>query len=611
MTDQDKAPTLGRGEGFDNPVYGTTAQDSGPRLADALEVLRSTPIEPPPTIEPLAEPLTDEDADRFADALTYCIRCGTATDGVSATGHPYCGCREADADDADDADAPKKSQADRLVDLALDLYEVGISTRAEPFAVPKTGPRLATMFRGAGGSLRAQLAAAYRQEHGKVPSASALADALTAVEGMALASPPVDLFLRRAVVDGAVWIDLGRPTGEVIRVGADGWTVHGSAPVLFRRTPLTGEMPMPSRGGHIEALRDFVHVDDHGFDLLVGFIVSATIGDHPRPGVAFVGEQGTGKTTTAKTLVSLLDPSEAPVRAAPRDVTDWVVVADGSEVVALDNLSRISEWLSDSLCRAVTGESFPRRRLYSDGDIVISAFRRTLILTGIDLGAVRGDLLDRLIMLELARIPDDHRRPDRELNRAWEALHPAILGAFLDLTSEALGHLDDVTVDTAPRMADHARILHAIDTATGRDTVGAYLAATDNAQSAVIESDHVAAAVRDYVGGRGRWEGSATELLEALTEDAHGDRRPPKGWPTTAHHLSGSLRRSAPALRRAGFGVEFDRSGKNRRIEIWEEGIGKQASQASQASPDDADDADDARSELPSDGIAELFGEAS
>ncbi len=196
-------------------------------------------------------------------------------------------------------DGPKKSQADKLVDLALELYEVGVSESGEPFAAEIRGPRIALMFRGAGGSLRSRLASIYRHRHGKVPSSSALADAMTALEGMALAAEGHTVYLRRAVVGSSVWIDLGRVDGEVIEVTADGWTIRPEPPVLFRRSALTGEMPYPIEGGSIDDLREFVQVDDDGFELLVGLLVSAVAGDHPRPGALFVGEQGTGKTTTA------------------------------------------------------------------------------------------------------------------------------------------------------------------------------------------------------------------------------------------------------------------------------------------------------------------------
>lgn len=56
-------------------------------------------------------------------------------------------------------------------------------------------------------------------------------------------------------------------------------------------------------------------------------------------------------------------PSPVPLRQSPRDADSWVTAAAGSWVVALDNLSAIPPWLSDSLCRAATGDGNVKRAL--------------------------------------------------------------------------------------------------------------------------------------------------------------------------------------------------------------------------------------------------------
>src|SRR4029450_158107 len=107
-------------------------------------------------------------------------------------------------------------------------------------------------------------------------------------------------------------------------------------------------------------------------------------------------------------------------------------------IVARDNLSSIEPWLSDCLCRLATGGGFSTRELYSDGDEVIFVAQRPVMLNGIDAVIGRADLLDRALIIDLPRIPDDKRRQRQELWSAFEAERPAMLGALLDAVVDAL-----------------------------------------------------------------------------------------------------------------------------------------------------------------------------
>ena len=137
--------------------------------------------------------------------------------------------------------------------------------------------------------------------------------------------------------------------------------------------------------------------------------------EQPHVVLAIFGEQGTGKTTAVKVLVRILDPGPVPVRKPPRDADSWVTAAAGSWVVGLDNLSDIPPWLSDSLCRASTGDGDVRRKLYTDGDYAVFAFRRCIIFDAIDVGALEPDLADRALPVTLALIPDEDRRDEETL----------------------------------------------------------------------------------------------------------------------------------------------------------------------------------------------------
>lgn len=452
-------------------------------------------------------------------------------------------------------------QADQLVRMALERYDFGVSKTGDTFGISKNGPGIARLMRGSAASIRADLAKRYYMDHGRAPSSTALADAMAVLQGFASCEEPTDLHIRCASVDGVLWIDLGGTTGHVIRVDADGWRIEDEAPVLFRRSELTGAFMEPVHGGSLDELRDFLNVDDAAWRLVAGWLVSAFFPDIPHPILILQGEQGTGKTAAGRILGSLVDPSPAPLRTAPRDVGEWVTVADGAYLVAFDNMSGLAGWLSDALCRAVTGDGLARRKLYSDGDLVVSSFRRLLLMTGIDFGALNADLIDRSLFVELERIAPEARRLDSQINRDFTSAYPRILGGLLDLVSATMRELPHTTLDSFPRMADHALILAALDEATQDVHLACYEQAAGRAMAEAADGNAVAEAVLMFMQARDTWSGTASELMELITPQAI-----PKRWPATAHHLSGSLKRLAPALRARGVEVEHVRTHEGRAI---------------------------------------------
>ncbi|MBF6606511.1 MAG: hypothetical protein IVW53_13135 [Chloroflexi bacterium] len=489
----------------------------------------------------------------------------------------------------------KRSAADLIVELAMDRYDLARAEDGEPFAVERAGPNVARMFRGGRASLRATLAAIFADQFGKVPPAQALVDALAVLEGRALGLPRRTLLLRSGRLDdGSVVIDLGDESGRAIVVGPDGRRILDRSPVTFRRSELISPLPEPT-SGDLSDLTKLLNVAPDDRSLVLAHQVGALLGI-PVPIILFRGPAGAAKTSAARALARTIDPSPAPVRSVPKDPEGWAVTAGGSYVVVLDNIDTIPGWLSDALCRAVTGEGYLRRALYTDSAISVVAFRRAIILTGIDPGAMRGDLADRLLAIDLTQIDERHRQDDDEVEAAFRAAHPAILGAVLHLTSAVLRTLPTIKLARRPRMADYGRVLAAVDAILGTNGLDRYMAQRGELQREAAEGDRIGAAVITWMVHRSTWTGTAAELLEAITPE-----RRPKGWPTTPRGLSGALRRVAQPLDAAGVRVTFPgQVGHEKRRVISLERVGEQPS-APSADPalnvnraDGADGADDA-----------------
>jgi hypothetical protein len=434
---------------------------------------------------------------------------------------------------------------ERLVQLAQETYRFGRTDKDESFAVPLAGPNLAVMLKRSGDALRAKLAKAYRAMHGQPPKSSALTDALTVLTGDALEAEPERVHLRLAANDGGIVIDLGDSEGRAVVVRPDGWQVADHSPVPFRRTALTGVLPVPERSGTLDELRNLLNVSADTWPLIVGWLVAALLPDIPHAILLLSGIQGTGKSSAARVLVTLIDHSSAPLRSQPRDVEQWAVAAAGSWTVALDNLSHIPAWLSDALCKASTGDGLVKRALYTDGDLAVLAFRRVVLLTSIDAGSLRGDLGDRLLLADLEPIPESQRRTEKELDDAFTARRARIFGALLDAVSAVLAKLPDVRPERLPRMADFGRVLAACDAAGVTDgALALYLDQSGRIAGDVIEGDAFAAALMEFIRRRGKWEGTASDLLAAMTSNAE---RLPQGWPKR-NGVGGHIKRLIPAL---------------------------------------------------------------
>ncbi len=478
-------------------------------------------------------------------------------------------------DNADEADVQPDSGrppsvATQLVELARDRYTLGVTTDSEAYAVPAGGGHVVMMLRDARASLRGELAREFFREHHKAPSSSALTDALAVLDGFAREEQPVDVYLRTAANNDVVYIDIGDVQGSVVRISGDGWSViDNEVPVRFRRTRLTGELPVPARGGRLEELWSILNIDETFQAPVLAYMVAAFIQpDAPHPVLTFFAEQGSGKSSATRRIVDILDPSPVPLRKPPRDLESWVVAASGSWVVALDNLSVMPDWFSDSLCRACTGDGDVKRALYTDASLAVVKFRRCVIANGIDVGALRGDLSERLLSVPLFPIPPEQRLREQDIEDRWAAMRPAVFGALLDLCAATMKVLPTVEIAEAPRMADFATLLAAVDRVMGTEGLKQYLHGAETAAEDSLSADPFIIRLREVVTEP--FVGTANDLLARVQPTRIGlPLQPPRGWPRMARDVTRSLKRNAPALRSSGWAVTNDGGRNQNSIFQW------------------------------------------
>jgi hypothetical protein len=522
-----------------------------------------------------------EDRERWVRGAKACcadVDCAQALEALQtldfvATQDPTVG--HGDADEAEDG---PESQATMLVRLAAawelfhdhagDAYVTFTGTRNE-----RQTHRLNTK------AVRERLQYLYYAENGQATRAQAVQDALGVLAGRAkFEGAAHEVHVRIAGHAGDIYLDLCDDEWRAVKITRSGWAIVPSVdvPVKFRRSRGMLPLPAPARGGTVDELRAFVNAKDpRAWVLIVAWLVGAFRPRGPYPILNVHGEQGSAKSTTLRVLRSLIDPSSAPLRSQPREERDLLIAATNGWIVALDNVSEIKPWLSDAMCRLATGGGFSTRELYSDLEQTLIDAQRPCATDGIEEYGTRPDYLDRSVIVTLPRIPDAERRPEGAFWHDVEQARPRILGGLLDAVAAALRNEAGVALDGLPRMADFALWVTAAEPALGwKDGtfVDAYSANRSAMNDLALDASVLAGPLRTFVEETGSWQGTATELVQAL--DAHADeatrsrRAKQREWPKTGHELSGALRRLVPNLRAAGVDVTFDRKNKRRRITL-------------------------------------------
>ena len=416
-----------------------------------------------------------------------------------------------------------------------------------------------------GKQLQAWLRRCYYKHTGAALPAGTIRSILDLLEAHAqFDGPERTIHIRVAEHQGRIYLDLADKEWRAVEIGPDGWKVIGSAPVRFKRAVGMLPLPMPQRGGSIDALARFVNVPaTNDFVLMVAWLLAALRPSGPYPLLVLAAEQGSAKTAMTKILRALVDPNAAPARSLPREERDLMIAANNGHILAYDNLSGLPCWLSDALCRIATGGGFALRQLYTDEDEILFHAMRPTILNGIEDVVCRADLADRSVFLAMNPITDDQRCSEKELWREFEVARPLILGALLDGAVQGLRKLPNIRLQRLPRMADFALWGTACETAFW--SPGTFLRAYETNRRAaiddVIDADPVATFVLEMMTERTMWVGKASDLMQA----AAGDKKPASptsARPRNPRALAARLRRCQAFLRTAGIEIAFSREGR-------------------------------------------------
>jgi hypothetical protein len=389
------------------------------------------------------------------------------------------------------------------------------------------------------------------------------------------------------------YYDLTNSNWSAVKITSQGWSIENNPPILFRRynnqlpqvNPISSLLAIDDKDDNIlDKFVDLLNVkDDDNKLLLKCYIVSLFIPGIAKPILMLHGEQGSAKSTLQELIKMLVDPSIVKTLTFPRDIHELIQKLSHNYIAYFDNVSAIKEWISDALCRGVTGSGFSKRQLYTDDDDIIYFFQRCIGFNGINLAATKADLLDRGMIIQPERIPKDKRRKIEDIWNDFKNLRPQLLGYIFDILVKVLQIKQKGGIKISHglnRMADfeeYAEIIaRCMDYPEGeflrvyQDNIGVQI---DEAIQSSPLSMAVVELMDNIEDNNNEWIGTATDLYLELGNIAETKLKiniqKIKFWPKSANHLSRRLNEVKTNLREKGIIIERYKDEKgNRKIKI-------------------------------------------
>jgi hypothetical protein len=150
----------------------------------------------------------------------------------------------------------------------------------------------------------------------------------------------------------------------------------------------------------------------------------------------------------------LIDPDKIELLTVPQEKSEFVQQQYHNYLTVYDNIKTTPYWFSDEVCKAITGAGSSKRKLYTNDEDVIYSYKRCIIINGINNSLTEPDALDRSILTEFERIPDEKRKEEFGVEAEFEEMKPKLLGYILDILVKTLQIKPTVQLHNLPRMAD-------------------------------------------------------------------------------------------------------------------------------------------------------------
>jgi len=377
-----------------------------------------------------------------------------------------------------------------------------------------------------------------------------------------------EIHVRTAETPEGIEIDLNNAAGECILVTAGKWEI-AQPKSLFVRSKTLGEISYPIGGRGMGAFVKHFPTDEDGVRLLIGMAVYCLWPKGPYPVLNLKGSHGSGKSMTMDRIKSLVDPvTKGSRRSDIKKVEQLYIAANQNRVLTIDNISNIKGDISDALCCISTKGTYSARAHYTNGDEFLIELTRPVIFNGIPDVVSRSDLLSRMIVVEMMGLNEN--TDEETLNSQFEADKPYMLGYLLDGLASALKNRPNTQVTTSSRLADFLKVVTAASEGLEWE-ISSFQKIFENNQEIssgdILSLNPVSNALVSFMENRDQWQGTMTDLLEALNPYS-GIEQHSQSWPKTARYLADALARIEKDLVKFGIKYEKYRTSTERKVTL-------------------------------------------
>lgn len=477
----------------------------------------------------------------------------------------WAGCSKDEVLKAIGIEEPKNNKENNTTKKILQLFEsseLWINQNKEEFITLNLNGSI-KHIRLDSKEFRKQLQYLFFQRYSKPAHTQAVLEAVQTLSGKALLEgKKYTSFVRIGKGDDLIELDL--LNGYAVQIRRDSIIID--KPICkFEQSSNLKPLPFPDLNVGVnewEFLSTLLNTSKEGIILSLAWLIGCFNIDGEFPVLNIVGErEGVGKSTASKFLKSVIDPANVAIKPLPKVEDDLLVVCLQNHIIAFDNISHITDSLSDALCRISTGSGIAKRKLFTDTDAVLYFVKKPLIINGIDLFAERRDLRRRCIHVELERLSNP--RPINQLERVFNEAHPRLLGWLLKAVQLALREdfREDFNLTDMASFVEFVCKAEKIFPIPSVNFVETFKNNRLETSLKVVSENPITTVILELTEA-GEWRGTVSELHEKISQ-RFLNTSIGRNLPKDPKSLSRKIRRMISDLENLGVFCEFFRDSRN------------------------------------------------